>query len=65
MIKNREQIYSNFGLSASPSISAIEEYITKMIPYSSIPFTKENKLYLCHDMKGGYKEDTNFDNTLT
>ena len=32
--------------------------------YSSVPVTNENKLYLCHDMKGGYKEDVFFDHNI-
>jgi hypothetical protein len=55
VIKSVEQIYASFGLSASPSIKYIENYINKLPPYSAIPFTKDNKLFLCHDMKGGYK----------
>ena len=33
--------------------------LSRLPPYSAPDLQKDNSIYLCHDMMGGYKEDTN------
>ena len=38
-------------------LATLEKAISLLPKYKSIESDKENKIYFCHDMKGGYKED--------
>jgi hypothetical protein len=58
LIISPAQVYEIIGAS-EPSLNGIENFI-KSLPQYVCPPWKESKLYLCHDMKGGYIEDVNF-----
>lgn len=60
VILSPNQVYEIFDMTET-SLPAIESLISTLPAHISPAFEKESKLYICHDMKGGYIEDTNFD----
>jgi hypothetical protein len=42
----------------------LEKRIAELPEHVSRPSGDENKLFICHDMKGGYVEDLHFGNNI-
>lgn len=51
------EIYGSMEIAGNCSLERIEELLTALPPHSVPVADSEGRLYLCHDMKGGYKED--------